>query len=69
MCYCSTPESQIVSDINRVAVPANGLTEAHCWKTICRVRGKNFVRINPESWSELCSERGYLLRRQNPRGL
>ena len=49
MCYCSTPETRIVSDINLVAVPANALTEAHCWKTICRVRGRNIKRIDPES--------------------
>lgn len=67
MCYCSTPEAQIVSDINHVAVPAEALTEMHCWKLIWR--GLNMARIDPESWSELCSERGYLLQRQNSRGL
>jgi len=67
-CYCSVAESQILSDINVVAVPAEALVEDHCWKTICRVRGQNFKRVDAESWSELCTERGYLLRRQNSRG-
>ena len=67
-CYCSTPERQILSDINRVAVPADALVEDHCWRTICRVRGRNFKLVEPESWSEVCTGRGYLLRRHNSRG-
>ncbi len=68
MCYLSTAELQILRDINQIAVPADALTENHCWKTICRVRGRNFSKVDAESWSELCTERGYLLRRQNSRG-
>lgn len=68
MCYCSTVDSQIVRDINQVAVPADALTEGHCWKTICRARGRNFTKVDSVSWSQLCTERGYLLRRHNSRG-
>ena len=69
MCYCSTRSEQVIRDINLVAVPADALMEGHCWKTICTVRAKNYSKVVPESWSEVCSKRGYLLRRQNSRGL
>lgn len=59
MCYCSTPPKQILSDINRVAVPSAALAEAHCWKTICKVRGANMSKVDPVSWAQLCTERGY----------
>lgn len=68
MRYCSTSELQIVKNINEVAMPVDALTEDHCWKTICRVRGRNVSKVDAESWSELCTERGYLLRRQKSRG-
>lgn len=64
-CYCSTPVQQVISDVNAVAVPADALLERHCWSRICQVRGLNFTRIDAESWSELCTKRGYLLRRRN----
>jgi hypothetical protein len=68
MCYCDTPEAAILRDIQTSSVPEEALVEAHCWRTICRVRGRNFNRVDAATWSEICSERGYLLRRQNPRG-
>jgi DNA repair exonuclease SbcCD nuclease subunit len=67
-CYCSTADGQILKDINAVAVPADALVEDHCWKTICRARARNMRRVDEVSWSEVCTERGYLLRRQNSRG-
>jgi hypothetical protein len=68
MCYCSTADSQILRDVNAVAVPTEALVEDHCWMTICRARALNMHRVDEASWSELCTERGYLLSRQNPRG-
>jgi hypothetical protein len=62
-CYCSTPELQVISDVNAVAVPADALVERHCWKRVCQVRGLHFGEVDAQSWSELCAKRGYLLRR------
>ena len=67
-CYCSTDEPQIIADINREAVPADALTEDHCWRTICRTRGYYYSEVDEDAWRRVCAERGYLMSRQNPRG-
>ena len=64
-CYCSASDFEILTDINQIAVPAEALTERHCWIRICEVRGRSFSMVDPASWSELCRKRGYLFRRFN----
>jgi hypothetical protein len=68
MCYCDSTEKTIVHDLKRGSIPEEALVNSCCWKEICRIRGRNFSAIDPEKWREICTERGYLLRRQNPRG-
>ena len=53
MRYCSTSELQIVKDINEVAMPVDALTEDHCWKTICRVRGRNVSKVDAHGASSV----------------
>jgi hypothetical protein len=68
MCYCDSSDEEILQDLLRDGVPEEALTRSCCWKRVCQVRGRNFNQIDPEIWSRICTERGYLLQRQNPRG-
>jgi len=68
MCYCSTPERESVADILNGRVPSEALVKDHCWKTICRARGRNLGRIDALAWARLCTQRGYVQQRKNPRG-
>lgn len=67
MCYCDSSERQIFDDIKRLSIPSDALIRSCCWKKICQVRG-SFGRIDDEAWREICRKRGYLFRRENPRG-
>lgn len=68
MCYCLTPESIILKQLQDGSLPEDALVKKCCWRTICKVRGKNLYFTDPEIWSEICHKRGYLLYRQNSRG-
>jgi hypothetical protein len=68
MCYCETLEREIFEDIARMSVPEEALVRSCCWSQICRVRQQHEGHIDPEVWRELCTKRGYLQQRQNPRG-
>jgi len=66
--YCSNSEEQILHDLTHGSVPEEALVKKCCWTTICRVRGRHSRNIDPEIWSRICTERGYLLYRKDPRG-
>lgn len=68
MCYCETPEAEILDDIKREAIPDDALVNECCWRRICQVRGWYPNDIGPETWSEICRKRGCLHSRENPRG-
>jgi hypothetical protein len=68
MCYCDSPEDQILLDIGRGSVPEDALVRACCWREICRTRGRNFDRVDADVWRQVCAKRGFLYARQNPRG-
>ena len=59
---------QIIDDINEERIPDEWLTEPGTWSEVCRARGLHFNDVDPDAWASLCTKRGYLLRRQNPRG-
>jgi hypothetical protein len=59
----------IVNAIDRGSIDSEDLVSREGWRRICQVRGRNFVHVDEEAWQELCSSRGYLLSRSNPRGL
>jgi len=61
-------EAEIVDAINDEAIDDDELVEPAAWKLICQVRGRNFGSVDSEAWRSLCSTRGYLQRRANPRG-
>ena len=65
-CYCERSESAILRDLLRGRIPEEGLVNTCCWRRVCRVRANN--ELDPEVWIRICTERGYLLQRQNPRG-
>jgi hypothetical protein len=65
-CYCSMPDSKILTDIIREHVPDEALILAHCWIRICEVRGPDLTSIPPDVWSELCRRRAIIRRRENP---
>ncbi len=67
-CYCNLPESEILSDLKSGSVPEAALVNQCCWRTICRVRGLNFNSVDPETWRDICQQRGYIQQRENPRG-
>lgn len=58
----------VVVDILEGRVPSEALVEEHCWKTICRVRARNLGQIDAITWARLCTRRGYVQKRKNPRG-
>ena len=61
-------DEEILVDLRRCSLPAEALTRNCCWTKICHVRGLNKQQFDQDSWDEICRIRGYLLRRQNPRG-
>lgn len=67
-CYCASAHSKILANLVDESVPDEALLNSCCWKTICRVRARNFSKIDPEIWVTLCARRGYLRDRENPRG-
>jgi hypothetical protein len=68
MCYCAVSPQVILKDIESASVPDEALVQECCWATICRVRGWHLEAVDSEVWRDLCTKRGYLLQRQNPRG-
>lgn len=68
MCYCNSGEARILRDLQRGSVPGDALVRPCCWRTICQVRGRNYAAIDAADWNEICRQRGYEFRRQNPRG-
>ena len=68
MCYCETPDDDVLDDIIGESIPDDALVNTCCWRRICQVRGRHFNEIDPDTWSETCRKRGYLFGRQNPRG-
>ena len=67
-CYCSNSEDQILADLGEGCIPDEVLISSCCWRTICRIRGRNFSSVDPEIWRETCQRRGYIYLRENPRG-
>ena len=59
---------EIVNAINTGSVASEDLVSRDTWAQLCAVRGRNFRAVDEEAWQELCSRRGYLLYRRNPRG-
>lgn len=68
MSITSWSDAQIVRAINSGGVPSEDLVSRDGWSHICRVRGRNFRKVDEEAWQDLCSERGYLQNRSNSRG-
>lgn len=64
----SASDSEIVRAINSGSVGAEDLVSSSGWKRICQARGRNFAVVDEQAWQELCSYRGYILSRRNPRG-
>lgn len=60
--------AQIVRAISTRSVPSEDLVSRDGWSHICRVRGRNFRQVDEEAWQDICSQRGYLQNRSNPRG-
>lgn len=67
--YCMQQDAIILGNIQSSAVPSEALTRICCWKRICQVRGRFAKLVSGEAWAELCTQRGYVLARKNPRGL
>jgi len=67
-CYCEQPEDNILQDLLRGSIPEDALVRTCCWKQVCRVRGRNYNSVDPETWKEICQSRGYILGRENHRG-
>ncbi len=67
-CYCGSSEKDVLRDLVENSVPDTALVYSCCWRAICRVRGLFFNQVSEETWRELCSRRGYLRGRENPRG-
>ena len=61
-------ESDILTDLLNCSFHPDALTRNCCWREICRVRSTNHGVIDGETRSEICTMRGYLQARQNPRG-
>jgi hypothetical protein len=76
MCYCDSSDDVILNDLKLQAVPDDALLRKCCWSRISQVRGRTFSGsentpswdLDGKIWKELCSKRGYLQTRQNPRG-
>ena len=67
-CYCDSGEKAILTDLLRETIPDEALMQRCCWREICRVKALHSTAIADDDWSELSRRRGYLLKRQNPRG-
>jgi hypothetical protein len=61
-------DKEIVKAINTGSIPSEDLVSRDAWVRLCQVRGRNYAAVDEEAWQELCSRRGYLLSRRNPRG-
>lgn len=61
-------EKETIKAINTGAVPSADLVSREGWVRLCKIRGRNYGAVDEEAWQELCSRRGYLLHRRNPRG-
>jgi hypothetical protein len=59
---------RIVNAINNDGIESDDLVSRDSWSYICKVRGRNFARVDEEAWQSLCARRGYLQNRANPRG-
>jgi hypothetical protein len=68
MCYCDKSDREILEDIQNITIPSDALLRDCCWSRICQVRGRYFNLVDSEEWQEICTKRGYLFKRQNPRG-
>lgn len=68
MCYCDNDDWDILNDIRNGSIPTDVLIERCCWTRICRVRWRNYKHVPPETWVQICRERGYAFARANPRG-
>ena len=68
MCYCDNKQYVVLKDIVEDSIPDEALVSKCCWSTICRARSKNMESVQEETWSAICTKRGYLLARQNSRG-
>jgi hypothetical protein len=66
MSYCDASDEKILDDLIREDVPSEALVQA--WSRICQVRSRNLNSVDPEVWVRICTKRGYLLGRENPRG-
>lgn len=64
----SASDREIVRAINSGSIDAEDLVSSSGWRRICQARGRNFAAVDEEAWQELCSYRGYVLSRRNPRG-
>ena len=61
-------DTETVNAINTGYIPPEDLVSRAGWTRLCKVRGRNYSLVDEEAWQELCSRRGYLLHRRNPRG-
>ena len=69
MCmYCRRADSVILDDIINRSIYEEALVRDCAWRRICQVRGRNFNRVDYRVWTWICTERGYLRARENPRG-
>jgi hypothetical protein len=68
MSITSWSDAQIVRAINSGSVPSEDLVSRDGWSHICRVRARNTRQVDEEAWVDLCSERGFVQSRSNPRG-
>jgi hypothetical protein len=64
----SASDQDIVRAINNESIDDENLVGRDTWRTICKVRGRNFNAVDVEAWQSLCARRGYVLSRRNPRG-
>ena len=76
-CYCETPQTQVLTDLEHGSIPDEALMNNCCFKWICEVKarcrfglsdGSSDWEEEAEAWIELCRKKGYLRQRQNPRG-
>ena len=68
MCYCDNEDWDILNDTRNGSVPSDALVQSCCWRRVCQVRGRNYHLVAPETWEQICRERGYSFARENPRG-
>jgi hypothetical protein len=61
-------DSKIVQEINGGTIKSEDLVSRDAWSYICKVRGRNFSKVDAKAWEDLCARRGYLLYRRNARG-